>query len=66
MYVHVLRADRAMSDALEQIDEISREIEGLRLENEVFRHYFEAQIREELEGDDLPVRTEKVANKGNS
>jgi len=55
-----------MSDALEQIDEISREIEGLRLENEVFRHYFEAQIREELEGDDLPVRTEKVANKGNS
>ena len=33
---------------MEQINEVSREIEGLKLENEVFRNYLERQIQEKL------------------
>ena len=39
---------------------MSREIEGLKLENEVFRNYLERQIHDQPEGDEVPTEGKKV------
>lgn len=45
---------------IEQITEMSREIEGLKLENEVFRNYLERQIHDQPDGEDMPTEGKKV------
>ena len=46
---------------MEQITEMSREIEGLKLENEVFRNYLERQIHDQPD-EEVPTEGKKVHN----
>ena len=45
---------------MEQITEMSREIEGLELENEVFRNYLERTIHDQPDGEEIPTEGKKV------
>ena len=47
-------------EIMEQITEVSREIEGLKLENEVFRNYLERQVHDQPEGEEMPSEGKKA------
>ena len=41
------------------------EIEGLKLENEVFRNYLERQIHDQPDAEEVPAEGKKVTNGAN-